>query len=218
MIDETKWLAASARRECPAPVDFGKMLKRHNVPVSSLKPHLNPPIPKEKAVPVYAESITLDEGDFTTLPILSIELSGQPDKDTMPHIPKAFPDFPSRHTYNFTPQEDVIIRDPKKTREQAAKTAQEGEEALRGLVRASKMRKQKEVKALVERDPEGKERYRLWEATMKKFMGMAGRGEHSDQVEIADHSMLVNSDATFGRKEVSRLGKRTGTMANGNLA
>lgn len=80
------------------------------------------------------------------------------------------------------------------------------------------MRKQKEVKLLVERDTQGKERYRLWELTMKKFMGMENRGEHPDQVEIADHSMIVNSDSAFGRKDVSRLGKREGRATKGHLA
>ena len=169
-------------------------------------------------MPAYTEAITLDGDAFTTLPILGPELSGQPDKDNKPYIPKNFPDFPSKHTYKFTEQEDVNIRDSKRIREQAARTAQQGEDALRRLVRASKMRKQKEVKSLVEKDGHGKERFRLWELTMKRFMGMDGGGEHSDQVEIADHSMIVNGDAVFSRKEVSRLGKRAAPLMNGNVA
>lgn len=191
------------------------MLKRHNVPVSSLKPHLRHPVPKDQVAPTYDETITLDEDAFTTLPLLGPELSGQPDKDGMPYVPRTFPEFPSKHTYKFTPQDDVNIRDSKKIREQAARTAQQGEDALRRLVRASKMRKQKEVKSLVEKDGQGKERFRLWESTMKRFMGMEGRAEQSDQVEIADHSMIVNGDAVFGRKEVSRLGKRSAPLTNG---
>lgn len=173
---------------------------------------------KEQVVPSYTETISLDEDALTTLPILGPELSGQADKDNKPYIPTTFPEFPSKHTYKFTEQEDVNIRDSKKIREQAARTAQQGEDALRRLVRASKMRKQKEVKSLVEKDGNGKERFRLWELTMKRFMGMEGGGQHSDQVEIADHSMIVNGDTAFSRKEVSRLGKRTATLTNGNVA
>jgi len=218
MIRETKSLALSSRRERPIPVDLELMLRRHNVRVSSLKPHLKHPLPKRNLAPTYTEAITLDDDAFTTLPILGPELSGKPDKDAKPYIPTSFPTFPSKHTYKFTEREDVNIRDPKKIREQAARTAQQGEDALRRLVRASKMRKQKEVKSLVEKDSHGKERFRLWELTMKRFMGMEGSGEHPDQVEIADHSMIVNGDAVFSRKEVSRLGKRMAPLTNGNGA
>ncbi|CAM1500855.1 Fc.00g100170.m01.CDS01 [Cosmosporella sp. VM-42] len=210
LIEETKLLANSSRREHPNPTDFEHSLRHHNVPVSSLKPHLRHPIPKKQVVPEYAIALTQDEDAYTTLPLLGEELSGQPDKDDKQYIPSSFPDFPSKHTYKFTPQEDTSMRDSKKVREEAARTAQQGEDALRRLVRASKMRKQKEVKSLVERDVHGKERFRLWENTMKRFMGVDGRGEHADQVEIADHSMIVNAEAAFSRKEVPRFGKRSG--------
>jgi hypothetical protein len=74
------------------------------------------------------------------------------------------------------------------------------------------MRKQKEVKSLVERDSQGKERFRLWESTMKRFMGGDRFREHADKVDIADHSMLVNADVKFSRREVSRLGKKSNAL------
>ena len=185
------------------------MLLRHNISIPSLKPHLKPPVPKALLNPDYVDARPTDPEAFTTLPLLSDELSGQVDKDSKAYIPSSFPDFPSKHTYRFTPQEDTNTHDPQAIRKQAARTAQEGEDALRRLVRASKMRKQKEVKSLVEQDGHGKERFRLWELTMKRFMGGENR-ENMDQVDIADHSMIVNGEAAmFHRKEVSRLGKRT---------
>lgn len=200
------------------PVDYEKMLRRNNIAVSSLKPHIRHPIPKHRTAPGYDnELITLDD-EIITLPLLGPELSGQPDKDRLHHIPKSFPDFPSMHTYKFTPQEDTSVRDSQKTREQAARTAQQGEDALRRLVRASKLRKQKEVKTLVEKDEQGKERFRLWELTMKRFMGLEGQKPSADQGEIADHSMIVNGDATFSRREVSKLGKRTTNHGHGKTA
>ncbi|KAJ3518938.1 hypothetical protein NM208_g14323 [Fusarium decemcellulare] len=214
MVEATKSLALAARREHPIPTDFEHALRRHNISMSSLKPHLKPPIPKKQIVPSYANVLFEDQDAYTTLPLLGEELSGQPDKDEKEYVPASFPDFPSKHTYKFTPQEDVNVRDSKKIREEAARTAQQGEDALRRLVRASKMRKQKEVKLLVERDVHGKERFRLWESTMKRFMAAEGRGENTDQMEIADHSMIVNGEVLFSRKEIPRVGKRSAALTN----
>lgn len=210
-IQETKRFALVSRREYPTPVDFEHTLRRYNLSTSSLQPHLKHRLRDVEPSRTYVDPSFADVEGHTTLPLLSEELSGQADKACKPYIPSNFPEFPSRHTYSFTPQEDLTIRDPKKTREEAAKTAQQGEDALRRLVRASKMRKQKEVKSLVEQDVQGKERFRLWEATMKRFMGVDARGDHADETEIADHSMIVNGEALFARKEGSRLGKRLGT-------
>lgn len=210
IIEETKRLALASRREHPLPSDFEAMLKRYNIPTSSLQPHLTNPIATQIS-PIYTNLVTSDT-DFKSLPLLGPELSGQADREMKAYIPRAFPDFPSRHTYRFTPQEDTRTRDSQSIREEAALSAQQGEDALRRLVRASKMRKQKEAKLLVERDNQGKERFRLWESTMKRFMG-ASRTDSSGQVEIADHSMIVNGDAMFSRKDASRLGKRPTTAS-----
>ncbi|CAH0004687.1 unnamed protein product [Clonostachys byssicola] len=213
LINTSKELALSSRRDHPTPMDFEMTLKRYNISTSSLRPHIKHPLVKQDLNPTYGELITLDDGPYTTLPLLDEELSGKPDRHERPYIPKSFPEFPSKHTYKFTPQDDINIRDSKKIREQVARTAQQGEEALRGLVRASKMRKQKEVKSLVERDCYGKERFRLWETTMRRFMTGEGNGERTDAGEIADHSMIVNSDSAFSRKDVTRLGKRSNMTA-----
>ncbi|PHH84387.1 hypothetical protein CDD83_2020 [Cordyceps sp. RAO-2017] len=204
IIDETKRFALAARREHPIPTDFEHMLHYHNLSTSALRPHLRNPVAGDELSPTYRDVVAVDADALRTLPLLSAELSGQADKEAKPFIPASFPDFPSRHTYRYTPQAESGSRDPKGIREEAARTAQEGEEALRKLVRASKMRKQKEVKTLVERNSQGKERFRLWETMMRRFMD-AGDSAGAD---VADNSMIVNGDAVFSRKEVSRLGKR----------
>lgn len=186
------------------------------MPVSSLKQHLRAPISASIVCPSYDNAWHPSGDGLATLPLLDQELSGEPDKDSKLYIPTSFPDFPSKHTYKFTQQEDVNIRDSKRIREQVARTAQHGEDALRRLVRASKIRKQKEVKSIVEKDDHGKERFRLWELTMKKFMGSGSQGEATDQLEIADHSMIVNGDAVYHRKEVTRIGKRSGALSKAN--
>jgi hypothetical protein len=196
-------------------MDFEAVLRRFNLPVSALKPHLKNPLPASTCTPRYRNAhIVAGDDAYTTLPLLGPELSGQPDKAAKSYIPSNFPDFPSRHTYKFTSQEDTNARDAQKIREEAARTAQQGEDALRRLVRASKMRKQKEAKTLVEKDVQGKERFRLWESTMKRFMGAENRGENTDNVDIADHSMIVNGDVMFARKEVSRMGKRLTVLSS----
>lgn len=210
---ETERIAASSRREQPTPADFEAVLRRFNLSTSSLKPHLRNPLPQRVVAPTFQNELPLDPDSHTTLPLLSDELSGQAEKEGMQFIPSSFPAFPSRHTYRYTePESTTAARDSQKIREEAARTAQQGEEALRRLVRASKMRKQKEAKSLVEKDEHGKERFRLWEATMRKFVG----SEDGTAAAVADHSMIVNGDsALFARREVSRMNKRT-TAVGGN--
>ncbi|KAJ6782654.1 hypothetical protein PWT90_00207 [Aphanocladium album] len=212
IIEETKRLAIASRREQPIPPDYENMLRRYNLPISSLTPHLKNPMSMDPTPGFVFTDDAHQSSEFKPLPLLGLELSGQADKDAKPYIPSSFPDFPSKHTYKFTPQDDTRSRDSQKIREEAALNAQQGEDALRRLVRASKMRKQKEAKNLVERDNQGKERFRLWESTMKRFMGGNPKDGATGQVEIADHSMIVNGDAAFSRKDVSRIGQRSATV------
>ena len=209
MIQDIKAVSLASRREHPLPSDFAAVFRRFNLPISSLKPHLQTPVELPKLLepePDVAASFLSMDG-FTPLPLLGKELSGAADKDAKAYVPSSFPAFPSQHTYRFTAQEDDNTRDSQKVREAAAINAQQGEEALRQLVRASKMRKQKEVKSMVQQDNEGKERFRLWELTMTRFMTSNTPAAHG-QVEIADHSMIVNGDVIYLRKDVSRMGKR----------
>ncbi|EJP64242.1 hypothetical protein MY5147_008850 [Beauveria neobassiana] len=212
IIEETKRFAIASRREHPIPSDFQNMLRRYNLPISSLMPHLKNPMSIDPTPSFVHIEDARQSSEFNPLPLLGSELSGQTDKDAKSYIPSSFPDFPSRHTYKFTPQEDTRSRDSQKIREEAAFNAQQGEDALRRLVHASKMRKQKEAKTLVERDSQGKERFRLWESTMKRFMGGNSKDSATGQVEIADHSMIVNGDVAFSRKDVSRIGQRAAAV------
>ncbi|UKZ79280.1 hypothetical protein TrVFT333_007030 [Trichoderma virens FT-333] len=191
IIQEVKTLAISSRREAPIPSDFESMLKRHNIALSSLKPHVKNRLCTQDTINRSFEAVTVDE-TFTSLPLLGAELSGQADKESKPFIPASFPGFPSTHTYRFTPQEDRRTRDSKQIREDAAKSAQLGEDALRRLPG------QRTIPAMgVNYEAvHGGDRFR----------------EHADKVDIADHSMLVNADVKFSRREVSRLGKKSSAL------
>ncbi|KAK3375586.1 Bromodomain associated-domain-containing protein [Lasiosphaeria ovina] len=115
---------------------------------------------------------------------------------------------------------DEIPRgDPKKLREAAAKEAKAGEYALRRLMRASKIAKQKEVYSSAQREPTRRERYDLWESAMRELIEddtkaqgkeVAPAALHGDKgrFEIADHSMIVNAEKRYYRKEVLRMGAR----------
>lgn len=115
--------------------------------------------------------------------------------------------------------DEIPHGDPKKMREAAAKEAKAGEGALRRLMRASKIAKQKEVWSAAQRQPARRDRYNLWEAAMRELIEddtrskgkeMAPAAMHGDKgrFEIADHSMIVNWEKNCYRRDVPRAGVR----------
>jgi hypothetical protein len=120
----------------------------------------------------------------------------------------------SQATRPLAPDE-IPHGDPKKMREAAAKEAKAGEEALRRLMRASKIARQKDVWATAQRDPSRRTRYNLWEAAMRELIEDDARAAGRDlapgavhgamgRFEIADHSMIVDAASAWRRKEVPR--------------
>lgn len=251
--------ANASRRTFPIPTDFETSLGRFNLTPSSLKPHLKPPVPRAKREPTWVALVAKEEA-FVSLPVLGDDLSGTPEKEAKQYIPKAFPSFPSTHTYKYTPENAEVVTvstdstivepeppsqalipgtsqtqsrpqgrplapheiprgDPKKIREAAAKEAKAGEEALRRLMRASKIAKQKEVWTTAQREPARRERYDLWESAMRELIEDDARAKGrtfapgathgaTGRFEIADHSMIVNAEGKYQRKEVPRSGGR----------
>lgn len=122
----------------------------------------------------------------------------------------------------------VRSRDPKRIREAAAVEAKQAEEALRGLMRASKVNKLKEVRAAADRSALNKKRYTLWEAAMRELIVESKHQQQSTasqgidgypsaiakgaaavvREEIADQSMMVNAEKMFHRKEIPRKARK----------
>lgn len=222
--------ANHARRNMVIPTDFELAYRDFNIIEKNLKRHRRNAIPPEKIKAPEKETHgaeTKEGKAFIDLPCLSEELSGKADKDTKSYIPSFLPDFPSTHTYKYTPTdiESVTVRqpihqantnanappapdwrgDPKKTREVAAVQAKQAEEALRKLVRASKMASLKDLRSTAEKNPISKNRYDLWEEAMKDMLGEKGAAARED---VADHSMIVNAQKKFHRREIPRSAKK----------
>lgn len=208
LATDLKRVSLGARREQPTPADFESTMRRFALVTSSLTPHLRTSVLLgNKLVPLCVSNAKQEEAEVF-LPTLSDDLSGKVEKDERPYIPKSFPEFPSKHTYRYTPRGNETSRDCKLIREEAARAAKEGEKALRRLLRASRIRKQKEASNLSKRDNITKSRYELWEAAMGKFLREDGRD--SGEAEVADRCMVVNADSKYMRKPVPvQQGKRS---------
>lgn len=128
----------SCRRRQPIPQDFTYALSKHNLTVSSLLPHLQPPVPPSLSQ-IWLEpanEAAPPPPDF--LPFLGPALSGATEKEQSSYIPSHFPAFPSKHTYKATPEFTEREKDPRAVRERATEEGRLGEEALRRLIGAGK--------------------------------------------------------------------------------
>jgi transcription initiation factor TFIID subunit 8 len=156
-----------------------------------------PPKIQQELEPLLTEE--LSAASLTKL--LGRELDGESDKLSRPYIPKRFPAFPSKHTYKWTEKESARETDPRKIREEAAKSARLGEEALRRFVKVSKAGREKDVKRMAEKDPKSKMRHELWEKVMENLKNRT-RDNASKADQDDDRSMVVNSESQFFRKPV----------------
>lgn len=119
----------------------------------SIHTYRNTPIDVD-TVTVQGSGLRYDDGSMLLLP--SEEASAE-DRDL---------------GLGYAPLLDGTVRssDPKRIREAAAVEAKQAEEALRGLMRASKVNKLKEVRAAADRSSLNKKRYTLWEAAMRELI------------------------------------------------
>ncbi|RDW62712.1 hypothetical protein BP5796_11014 [Coleophoma crateriformis] len=192
----------NARRSQPTPLDFKYALYRFDLPVLSLQPHSKPPIPASRYIPTFEYPAPAEEPDTDLQKkLLGEDLSGEQDKNSRAYIPKKFPSFPSKHTYKWTVTAPARPN-PRDIREEAAKTARLGEEALRRLVKVSKAGKEKDVKKAASKDPRSKERHDMWEKTMQNLMAGNRPTTNGNLTTEEDRSMIVNSEQQYFRKAV----------------
>lgn len=166
-----------------------------------------PSIHTYKYTPESVDAVTVSEdwGAFNPeIPSQTLDGSSQP---------------PSQQPQRPLAPDEIPHGDPKKMREAAAKEAKAGEGALRRLMRASKIAKQKEVWSSAQRQPARRDRYNLWEAAMREMIEDDTRSKGKDvssavlhgdkgRFEIADHSMIVNTEKSYYRKDLPRAGVR----------
>ena len=192
----------NARRSQPTPLDFKYAFARFSLPLASIEPHLEPPVPASKLhlQLEYLPEQKLD--DDSTIILLGEDLSGEPDKKSKPYVPNRFPSFPSKHTYKWSEKPPARETDPRKIREQAAKEARHGEEALRHIHNIEKAAKEKSVKKAAGKDPKSKERHEMWENTMEALMAERRHSQlrKPNEGEDEDRSMVVNSEQQYWRK------------------
>ncbi|TRX91976.1 hypothetical protein FHL15_007073 [Xylaria flabelliformis] len=213
-IHQLKKVAHASRRNDTIPTDFEAVLRQHNLPLSSLKPHLKNPIPKKLLEPTFYDPIIENTTYLEkTPPVLGDELDGRYEKEERAWIPKHFPSFPSKHTYRYTPAEPPT-KNTEKKRAEALADARKAEQALRRINRAAKMTRQKELRMAAQRNVLTKQRHDSWEGLMKSLLP---RGPTADRAtEVADHSTIVNAGAKYGRKELPRANRRALEGVNGH--
>ncbi|KAL7623562.1 hypothetical protein AAE478_007245 [Parahypoxylon ruwenzoriense] len=208
--DHLRRTANAARRNNPTPQDFEHILRRYDVPLVSLRPHLKNPIPKRLLTPTFYDPITEDvQYLHKPRPFLGEELDGKKEKEERAWIPKGFPPFPSKHTYKFTIAE-LPTGNPEGKRAQAEADAKKGELALRRIDRAAKISRQKELREMAQQNTLTRERYHAWETIMTELLPQSGSS--GGAAEMADHSTLVNFAAKYGRKEVPRASRRASAV------
>ena len=102
--------------------------------------------------------------------LLGPELSGRADKDSKDYIPKHFPSFPSKHTWQATPVFTSRENDPRKIRERAAEEGMVAEQSLQKLMAAQKAGLQGDKARRQRRSKRMKKSDALWQAAMNDII------------------------------------------------
>ena len=213
----------SSRRVQPTPADFLQSLHTHQLLLTSLLPHLTPPVTADKSLVVLSPATT--EPELENQQVSSdLFLDSTSNEDARSYIPSHFPPFPSQHTYKATPSLPSVERDPRKVRERAAQDARLAEAALRKVVRATSDMKLSTtapagnaVRSLrARRDDVWKEAMQTVTPTpsietddIDGMQGLEGRGGHSaSKRDAANSNGYLSTSVNAGKHYWRRVGKR----------
>ncbi|KAH0538965.1 hypothetical protein FGG08_004480 [Glutinoglossum americanum] len=196
----------SSRRTQPIPPDFDFVLRKQNLSLSSLEPHLQSLVPPSISQRFLPTPPPEDPPNLPLSPVLGPVLSGAPDKQRAPYVPTHFPSFPSKHTYKTTPEFTERERDPRKVRERATEEGRLGEEALRRLLGAAGGGGHGTSDNFGLRSANRRQRDRMWERTVDaliKGVGIANlsngeSGIGASQASVVDNSLAVGITQEFG--------------------
>lgn len=189
-----------ARRRTPIAPDFELALANFSIPRASILPHLNPPFTPP---PFHLELADLSEQPVASTPtsrLLGSELDGNIEKQALPYIPANFPDFPSRHTYQWTEKSSNRETDMRKVREQAAIVARQGEDALRKIMKVGKTVEEKNYTKLANKTSRAKKRHDLWQRALLDLQKDLPPGR---ELREDDRCTIVNSERQYWRKPPS---------------
>ena len=184
----------SCRRTQAVPQDFLQALHTHQLSLRSLLLHLDPPIsPSRTQFPLQMD--TEQENDEQHLRFLGPLLNADPSEKLRNHIPKHFPELPSKHTYKATPEYPEREQDPRKIREKATEEGRLGEEALRRLVGAGATKSAQEYRQGRKSQNTRAVRDQLWMETMQAVIQETPNGMNFDMEAGVGKGKEKESDA-----------------------
>lgn len=179
----------ASRRVQPMPIDFEFALRGTNILLSSLEPHLNPPV---NAYPLQLQTPPPDEVEAHLSQLfLGPELSGEADRADRSFVPSHFPPFPSRHTYRDSAVYTEREKDLRKIRELATEEGRLGEAALRKLAGAVRSEPLVDLKGKGKTAPK---------ETMESFFAKTVQSVMGEDNKF-EFGPIVNCDMVNWRKE-----------------
>ena len=221
----------SSRRVQPLPADFLQSLHTHQLLLSSLLPHLNPPVTADRSMVALSPATTEPEPQDQQY-LSNLFLDSTSNQEARSYIPSHFPPFPSQHTYKATPSLPSVERDPRRVRELAAQDARLAEAALRKLVGArsdmnlsTTTHTGNGVKSLrARRDDAWKEAMQTVTPALNNgledsddMQGVEGRGGNSaSNRNAANPSGYLSTSVNAGKQYWRRVGKRQASNPSAN--